>query len=95
MTENREPKTESLPAGWKRRSDVLYVRQDGAIARYDDRFHTYRSSLRLERLWTAWSPDPDDHPIWQSRRGTLLRWARRFGSPLTAMRAADRQWPLR
>lgn len=83
-----------LPSCWKRLSDVLYVRSDGAIVRYDDRFQTYRSFLRMELLWTAWAPDPDDYPIYQSRRGTLLRWARRYGSPETAMRAANLRWPV-
>jgi hypothetical protein len=45
------------------------------------------------RMWTAWSPDPDDYCLKQGRRNSRATWPRRFHTADGAMQAADRAWP--
>lgn len=68
------------------KTTLRYRRSDGAVVKYS------MGPRKLE--WMAYEPDPsEDYLIRRSKSG--LGWPRRWSSAKAAMRAVDREYPLR
>lgn len=78
---------------WRQISDRRWERSDGAAVLWDDRTPHANPCLPHARMWTAWSPNPEDRCLTQGRRNSRRTWPRRFRTPENAMAAADREWP--
>lgn len=91
-------------SAWKRVNDYRWRRTDGAAVIWDDR-SPYPNPVRPSaRMWTAWEPDPSTKAL-SMRRGRLReaddghlwkpRFPRRWNTPAAAMKAVDKEFPLR
>ncbi len=79
---------------WTRVNDNRYVRSDGAVAMWDRRSPNPNPALKGAMMWTAWEPDPSESALSMSRKGSQLRWPRRFRTSVGAMIAVDKAFPL-
>lgn len=81
---------------WQARDPRRFVRDDGALVKWDDDTPYSNPVNPNARMWTAWEPDPGERALTKRlrRRPHSAGVPRRFKTALAAMKAADKRWPL-
>lgn len=80
---------------WTKVNENRFVRSDGAVVMWDQRSPNPNPGNPRSRLWTAWEPDPSESALFTSRRGSRLRWPRRWKTAEVAMATVDALYPLK
>src|SRR5271166_4361717 len=89
---------------WTRISGRRWERSDGAVVKYDDSSPWPNPAVATARMYTAWEPNPSEQALSMTRGrerraqdGRLWRpgFPRRWKTPEAAMKAVDREYPLR
>jgi len=91
---------------WTQSNSKRWVRNDGAVVKWDDASPWPNPIKASARMWTAWEPDPSQRALsmergrWRKGIGLLSRsrwkpiFPRRWKTPKAAMAAVDREYPM-